>query len=323
LRQGWIGVDLFFVLSGYLITTILLRNRAQPDGEQPRFWRRFYLRRALRILPPLLVLLAASRLAIGAAPWAILFPYVVLFAANLGSLRYERAMMNAGLVMLWSLAVEEHFYLVWPLPVRWLNRRVLTGILLAVIVAEPLARYAVLVFGFNWKMAYYLTPFRLDGLALGCLLALALSSRANDATLRRLSPYALLVSAAATAACFPLLVFFAHTAFCCLAGDSLVAFTSAAALTYVLTHPQSLLARALAAEPLPFLGRISYGLYLYHLSIRNMLVGVANRHGYFRNERVAIVSAVVSLLAAWLSWRFYETPIMAWGRRRLGDRSPA
>lgn len=163
-QAGVFGVNLFFVLSGFLITGILLDSRDRPD-----YYRRFYTRRALRILPAyysLLILLALLHQA-SAAFLGLSFIYLAnvtnLFAV---SMDYHP---------LWSLAVEEHYYIVWPSVVRRLQPRRLALFSLAICIVVPLARAVSSHYGYFEGREWY-TWFEADGLALGSLIAIALRS---------------------------------------------------------------------------------------------------------------------------------------------------
>ncbi len=122
LNSGWLGVDLFFALSGYLITTIL--RSARHDEE---YWKPFWIKRATRILPPFLLVLVLT-------PLLGFIVTIRQFAGYLFSLGDVMAYVHSQfepLRPLWSLAVEEHFYLAWPFAVRYLRRRNLVIILTA------------------------------------------------------------------------------------------------------------------------------------------------------------------------------------------------
>jgi peptidoglycan/LPS O-acetylase OafA/YrhL len=166
-ESGWIGVDIFFVLSGYLITGILRRDRNNERG----FWAGFYIKRATRILPPLALCFAGTAL-LFTIDWHRLWYYYVFFAANIGETLYRGQSETLG--VLWSLAVEEHFYLLWPLAVRFLTRKHLIWVLTAIVTGEPIFRAASTPWMTSFWPIYFLTPFRLDGLAAGSLLAIML-----------------------------------------------------------------------------------------------------------------------------------------------------
>ncbi|HXP84767.1 MAG TPA: acyltransferase [Bryobacteraceae bacterium] len=131
LGHGWLGVDLFFVLSGFLITGILLDSR-----NRPKYFQRFYGRRALRILPVYFV--SVGVMALFYANSGRYFLLSSLFMANLASLLSVSFPHGPG--VLWSLAVEEHFYLLWPGLVRLMSRRTLAIVAAAIVLGTPVLR---------------------------------------------------------------------------------------------------------------------------------------------------------------------------------------
>ena len=161
-HYGWVGLNLFFVLSGFLITGILIDSRSRPD-----YFRRFYIRRALRILPALystLILLLVS----GWISWRFL-TVSVLFLANTAPLLGVPLQYGP----LWSLAVEEHFYMLWPAIVRRFSPVGLMLFLTAIVGITPLLRSIdFLLTGSPPDFVALYTWFNLDGLALGALLAI-------------------------------------------------------------------------------------------------------------------------------------------------------
>ncbi len=185
-RHGGVGVNLFFVLSGFLITGILLDARNNSD-----YFRRFYIRRALRILPAfyatLLVLLVG-----GWISWRFV-TLSLLFLANSTSLFGVPLQYGP----LWSLAVEEHFYLLWPSAVRGLSGRGLALVAAFVVAVSPVLRGAAFMTGHFADPAPLYTWFNLDGLALGALLAIWV--RQSSFQRRQLSRIALPLLAAGVA----------------------------------------------------------------------------------------------------------------------------
>ena len=174
----WVGVDLFFLLSGFLITGILLDAKGSA-----LFFRNFYVRRALRIFPLFYGFLLASQaiprimgvlrfLKVGRADGAALALYYYNVKAGLFGHTTEYFQH------FWSLCVEEHFYLFWPLIVNALNLKRLQVVCVVAIICEPVVRLVAIVSGAPLQAAYLLTPFRLDGLLCGALIAIL--SRADD-----------------------------------------------------------------------------------------------------------------------------------------------
>lgn len=137
-QPGWIGVNLFFVLSGFLITGILLDSKSRPD-----FYRRFYVRRALRILPAYYALLLLLLLLRSSSPAFVGLSFIYL--ANLTTLFG----VACGYGPLWSLAVEEHFYIFWPAVVRNFTAKHLAWVSAAVVVLSPAMR--AISFSLGWK----------------------------------------------------------------------------------------------------------------------------------------------------------------------------
>ncbi|WP_420239064.1 acyltransferase family protein [Telmatobacter bradus] len=175
-RLGWLGVDLFFVLSGFLITSILLELRNEPG-----YFRTFYLRRALRIFPPYFLVLfffIAASIAVHhpgtVAEWSqYIFYYSSLLPRSLASQIFVDAHLvepiSIGICVLWSLSVEEVYYTLWAPLIRFTNRRVFLLILGGMIVGAAGARWVLCPPNILWNFSFYT---RMDGLALGSLLAI-------------------------------------------------------------------------------------------------------------------------------------------------------
>ncbi len=311
LNAGWLGVDLFFVLSGYLITSILRSTRTDKF-----FWSNFWIKRFARILPPLVVLLLATRLLRFSLSWPQTLAYFLSFGDVLAYLRPTFEPLRP----LWSLAIEEHFYIFWPFAVRLLRRRQLVLILLLLIISQPIIRSIATVFDHDWQFIYFLTPFRLDGLALGSLLSLALESPTDTELLRKWSGVATALFIAVWISLrisvgvgftrdHPTVIYNGA----CYSLVSLVAFSF---IAYLLLHPKSVAARTLTWKPLVFTGTVSYGLYLYQVLIREMVT----RTWHISNRKALWIDTPIIFLAAWLSYQFYERPIMHLGKGVLQTR---
>jgi peptidoglycan/LPS O-acetylase OafA/YrhL len=309
-RGGWIGVDIFFVLSGFLITSILRRDRLDP-----RYWSRFYIRRATRILPPVLLFTALA-----SVYYHLPRHSVFLYSLFLGNFTNSTSRSVVQLQMLWSLAVEEHFYLLFPLAVYRLNRSQLLKVLAAVVVLVPILR-CLATPHLAWDSIYYWTFFRIDGLAMGAALAVLTEDPRQVARLTRwAAPIAV-----GFASVFGLLSLsmpaqferMADTRLFNTLGYSLVAASSVFLIAYLLVLPNSLFARVAAWKPLVFIGAISYGLYLYHLSVMSFLIHLTK----LDEKRVFPISASAAILISWLSFRFFEKPIIAFGHRISGKPS--
>ncbi len=271
-NYGSYGVDLFFVLSGFLITGILYDTR-----NEPRHFGNFYMRRLLRIFPlyygvlvlvffvaPLIPLLRGPTLdyLVDRQAWAWLYA-VNIYIAKQGdwSLSY--------LEHFWSLAIEEQFYLFWPMVVFVLARRprALIGVSLATALCAMLARLTGSLMGLSWWTTYTLTPFRLDGLALGAFLAVTVRQPGG---LERLARALSLVVAVVGGL---LAVTFVWTRLVSREGlelilpvrAALILMLLACLLVWALIAPeQSATSRFFRGRPMVFLGTYSYGLYVYH-----------------------------------------------------------
>ena len=270
--MGRLGVNLFFVLSGFLITGILVESRG---GDS--YYKRFYIRRALRILPIYLVVLGVLT-ALRLVPVA----FTVLSLFYLSNLTPLFGVLLAYPV-LWSLAVEEHFYFLFPAAVRNLKDKSLMVLCGLVIAASPVSRLISFLwiehrYGFvSYKCSDY-TWNSLDGLACGALLALLL--RAYTLSRRKLWIYAsagFAIAVLGLLAGIPFGLLDRHTAF----GVSLqvvpfhLAFTALLVIFLLIgTGPW----RAAVRNPfLVYLGYISYGLYLIHLLAFDLVDWIAGR----------------------------------------------
>ena len=206
-KYGAFGVELFFVLSGFLITGILYDTH-----NGPYYFRNFYMRRFLRIFPlyygvlalvffvaPLIPLLRGPTLdyLLDRQAWAWLYAVNIYIA---GHGEWSFSYLNH----FWSLAIEEHFYFFWPLVVFALARRprALIAVSLAIALGAMLARLTGSLMGLSWWTTYTLTPFRLDGLALGAFLAVAVRQPEGLERLARALPLAVAVAGGLAAATY-------------------------------------------------------------------------------------------------------------------------
>ncbi len=312
-RTGWVGVDIFFVLSGFLITGILLRS-----GDH-NYWSSFYLKRATRILPPLAALFVMALLFSHHLSWVGLFGYS-LFLGNLVNVTHYAL---APFIVLWSLAIEEHFYLIWPILTRYIEVRGLIKISLLLIIIEPLARIGATLLGSPPMWTYYLTPFRLDGLACGALLALMEATGNGTSLLRR---YGGSISATAWALlilltlCVPSFTRDSGSLLFNGVGYSLAALASFAGIGYIAWSAECAAARLLSLPFMAWIGRISYGMYLYHTFVlattRHLFHIPAGTPGIEGTKLLLIVDLPLTVLISWISFQFLESPILGWAQRQ-------
>jgi peptidoglycan/LPS O-acetylase OafA/YrhL len=257
----WMGVDLFFVLSGFLITGILLDRKARGQS----YFGYFYARRARRILPPYLLLMVVSSLLFGFG-WAKHWEWYAFFATNIGDALGQSG--HDSLNVLWSLAVEEQFYIVWPFVILLLPERALAWVAAALIVAVPVLRAVATPWFDSFWPIYYLTPFRMDLLAAGALLAVAV--RRNPNALQPFRPLAMLGFFAALAVLAWLHIHYPRfraentpLSNAALYSVSLVLCTS---VVVIALQSQGIVKRLLCNPVLVYIGTISYTIYLTHFA---------------------------------------------------------
>jgi peptidoglycan/LPS O-acetylase OafA/YrhL len=259
---GYLGVDVFFVLSGFLITTLLLMDR-----RERHYYRNFYVKRAFRILPAflaVLIIIWIARLCSTA--------YALLSLVFLVNFAYLFHVMSDG--PFWSLAVEEQFYLIWPQVIRRLTARTIGKILWIIILAEPIIR--LLMTAGHHAIAYY-TFTRCDGLAWGALLAT--ESRLHQLLLggpgarrwwrnRGLPVFA--VGSVFTAASVALTFSRYGDRWSATALLSACPLFFVGSMAFILTHRASFAAAILSSPILRFFGDISYSSYLTHIYILDL-----------------------------------------------------
>ncbi|WP_446742685.1 acyltransferase family protein [Silvibacterium acidisoli] len=307
-RFGWVGVPMFFALSGYLITGILRRAR-----EDRSFWAPFYIKRATRILPPLLILFLIAALFCDVA-WRQVGLYLAFFAANIAETIHRGK--TGPLSVLWSLAVEEQFYLLWPFAIRYLSRRALMIFLTAALLLEPCLRGFFTPYFSTMFPIFYLTPFQLDGLAAGSLLALLLENSATKVALKYWSGRSLAISLLALVmlSFYPAFDRDQNSVIFNSFGYTIVYLASASLVGFVLLNPESRLSSVFGSRPAVFLGAISYGFYLFHLAGITFTDQIAHAIQYRHLRTLSPLTFAAVTIFSWLSFRFYEQPIIAWGK---------
>jgi peptidoglycan/LPS O-acetylase OafA/YrhL len=341
LPWGWAGVDIFFVLSGFLITGILWDTRNDPHRAGT-----FYIRRTLRIFPLYYGVMLAILLLQPIVHWRWSWYWLVwpLYMGNLVPYLMPHFVPGAPFEVVrqffvnarrpngfsplilghfWTLCVEEQFYLVWPWMVFSLrDRRKLAWICAA---SLPFCMFLRML-GIHHlstglqsaDIIFHATPFRVDDLLLGALVALLLRGPNTAALLRwsRFAAPAAFLVVALWSLRYPYHRFwtrpyiypsFDHTM---IWGLTIVAVL-AALLILVVIQPCSLPARLLSWTPLRRLGRISYGAYVFHMILVNGYPTIGTRLFPHHIELgTSIVGLTLTILLAWLSFRFYETPFL-------------
>jgi peptidoglycan/LPS O-acetylase OafA/YrhL len=337
-NTGGMGVRLFFVLSGFLITGILLAARTPVDSGERTIGdqlRRFYLRRFLRLFPALALVIACAWIAgvpeMRRSVWWHLSYLSNVYFARIGH-------FDGAVSQLWSLAVEEQFYLFWPLLLFLIPRRHLAATVIAMTAVGPSYRLLATVMGAN-PIAVSVLPFAcFDTLGFGAMLAISgrteLGAWWTRAQLER----------AGTVIGLPLLVLLALLRLTqrangvqMVVGDLVMALAFVAIISKAAAGYGGRAGALLQSRALVYVGRISYGVYLYHDFAPRMLAAALRTAGLDPARAFWPVSAewtqrlhaneittfmllcAITLAVASLSWRFFEHPINLY-RDRFEDR---
>jgi peptidoglycan/LPS O-acetylase OafA/YrhL len=331
LAGGYLGVDMFFVLSGFLITFLLI---SEWDKRGSVSFRNFYIRRVLRLFPALACVLITSVLlawlldaaggAIGrelAAQTFSLIPWAVAFVANWARALGPPALLNP-LGPIWSLSIEEQFYLLWPLLLATLLRRRLSrarlALLLAVLAVAEMAYRVALARAGNDRI-YYGTDTHSDGLLIGCALALWLASGQPS----RLPGWLVRATAWLAAATLTVLLVLGNVELFQYQVPAAVIATGVIVAAVTLQAAPAAMERLLCSRWAVFFGRRSYGLYIWQAVIFVPAYTLYVRWSTVlpRGERLAGwtvlpgVAAVACLLVVELSYRFVELPALRLKRR--------
>jgi peptidoglycan/LPS O-acetylase OafA/YrhL len=342
---GWAGVQAFFVLSGYLITGVLLDAKQRGAGAGT-FFRNFYARRSLRIFPVYFAFIGAialvPMLGLGGpdvanairAHVAEHVPYLLTYTYNF--FRIPNGLGSPFFGHLWSLSIEEQFYLLWPPCIYLLSRERLVGLCKALVVAGPIVRLAEQAWiwhfhpesaGDSGRIVYFLTMSHFDAFALGALI----NFRTEDALVGRIADWParrLLLPAGLASAVVVLLAAWSHIPL----GASSLGWTiylpnfgmqvwgySLLNLVFfmaiVKSRPDGILTGNRAVRRL---GKVSYGFYIFHLPVLWIAYGVsgAARGTYSGLNLFASLAAfALTWLLAETSFRLLESPML-----RMKDR---
>jgi peptidoglycan/LPS O-acetylase OafA/YrhL len=331
---GFLGVDVFLVISGYLITSLLLAEMAAAGRiNLARFW----IARARRLLPAVVlmvvVVLAAMTLLhpgeVGNLRGAVIASafYVTNWYQIFAHQSYFAQFARPSVFQhLWSLAVEEQFYLFWP-PVMALGlnmfgkRRLVSGVIAGV---AGSALLAAILFrpGTDPSRIYYGTDTRAAGLLVGVLLAFAWPA-ANLAPVRRRQAAVMLdvAGVAALVALMALMMSFGELSPGLYRGGFLLVALVTAVLLATVAHPSSQIGRVFAISPLVWIGKRSYGIYLWHWPI--MMLSRPNADVPFGGPALTAMQIGLTVGIAELSYRYVEVPIRTHGLRGLKDEFSA
>ena len=314
---GWVGVQLFFVLSGFLITGILLRNRGKA-----RALRSFYARRALRIFPLYYLFLIGRFLVIplfvasAAVPFGEELPFW-LYLSNWGDLLAKTPLAAMG--HFWSLAVEEQFYLVWPALAMVLRVRTFAWVCVGIAIVALASRIGMRVTGVPDKWMYSATFARADALALGALVAIGFCNEQARELYRRLRRPGAIVAGVGLAA----VMAYAHglSRFAWLVqtiGYSLLAVLFAVLVAEAATETPRGWRAWLAHPALRLIGRYSYAIYIIHVLVKYVLLhqvfahppGLDSAHPILVDMAFISVVGAISFTLAALSFVAIERPML-------------
>lgn len=320
---GWIWLESFFVLSGFLIAGILLDAR-----HEPRYFRNFFVRRSLRVFPLYYALLLTGTAALllrhdGAGYRALVDGWgspgwFFLYLGNVRTAMLGEWPAAHFLVPLWSLQIEEQFYLLLPFAVWRLAPRTLFRALLAAAIASPCIRLAFFLLDReNAHLQYVLLPSRFEGLAFGAMIAIRYRTGAWRPPRARL----LAVTAASLLAMYACLAwgyFKVSNYRLLLVGFTVVAAAFACVIVCLIEYRESRWTAWLRLPPLLYLGRVSYGVYLLQVPTHLLLVGVTTHFGWpyptdgwwARAWWVFGVQVAATVALASVSWYAFERPIL-------------
>lgn len=322
LSLSWILMDSFFVMSGFLIAGILLDSRSRPD-----YYRRFYTRRALRILPVYYLLITVLTCAILVQGTGYLYSGIPAlykwgsswwFFVYLGNI--PMAFTGRGptaarycFTPLWSLQIEEQFYLLFPLLVHRLKLKHLAFVLLGLICVSPIVRIVLYwLYPSNTGIQYVFLPCRMEGLSLGALIAVRYRMGPWDLSKAKLTVMAI-ASVALTCFCAAWSGYDYTSPFNRTIGFLISPISCGFVVLWLIRFRGSRLTTCLTVSPVRYLAKISYSAYLFHMPVAAFLIPVcaafglrALTQGHLKVLAVFIVTVTLSSL----SWRLLESPLL-------------
>jgi peptidoglycan/LPS O-acetylase OafA/YrhL len=314
---GWVGVDLFFVLSGFLIGNIVLRHAGSKG-----FFKSFYIRRLLRIVPNyyLLLVVYAALISIpffkgssfitgdNVIPlWSYFAMIHNFFMANLNSLG------NSSISITWSIGIEEQFYLTFPFLLSIVNRKYINHVLIALIIISLAAKAQFS----DWIPPYVLPYCRMDALCFGVLVANLFQRHDFEGIVNR--NYKILLVVLSVVVVFCGLLYYKL-------GDlgifkqTLFSIVFCILLLIALVRKSTWFASVLRIPVLRWIGMISYSLYLFHYLILGMFHLIFSEKGDLgifdlRDVIVTLGAFFTSVLISWLIYRLLELPLVTYGKR--------
>jgi peptidoglycan/LPS O-acetylase OafA/YrhL len=318
---GFLGVDIFFVLSGFLITSLLVEEWNRKGSISLKD---FYIRRALRLMPAVFLLIlitgALALVVLDKSTASETYQGIWLTLSYVSNWLYAFGYFSVEnpLGITWSLAIEEQFYITWPLllslTLRFkLRRRWILCILALIIAIIPLHRKMLLEQGANILRLYYASDTHADGLLIGCLVGLLVSWDLLPHN-KRCGIWMKFLAALG-------IIFFGYSVslpswmnsllYVCV-GFTLVSLSVALSLIVMILSPPKFALLVLKFTPLVWIGRISYGLYLWHWPVRWFIY---QRKALPASTEQLVTAVVLSLLLPTLSYHFVEKPFLRWKKR--------
>ncbi|MFT4153049.1 acyltransferase family protein [Parafilimonas sp.] len=312
---AWFSMESFFVLSGFLITGILLDIR-----ERKNFFKNYLARRMLRILPLYYGLLIIAFFIVplfvskeSLAPFSLYYhhqEYFWIYLQNWLLLYNEAGLKGVSRIMLhlWSLAIEEQFYIVWPLLVLIFNRKVFTKIIAGIILFSITLKCYFHFSGYPWQENYFNTFCRLDSLSMGGLIAVCVRDKSFIPFLNKTAPYIFkLLGAVLLIAILIYRPRMPGERFLEPLGTTLFAILFAGMLLYCLSdHKRNYVKRFLELRLFTFLGKYSYSLYIFHVPIlvliRHRLTALLQEH--IKGGAAFLLSSIICLTFTFLFSRF-------------------
>jgi peptidoglycan/LPS O-acetylase OafA/YrhL len=322
---GWLGVDLFFVLSGFLITDILLKTRNSPD-----YLKNFYTRRVLRIFPLYYLALVLFLILIpNLGPDILSLDYYVRnqiwfwsYLQNWLFIFYPPPNNIAALNHFWSLAVEEQFYLIWPFIILLFQRtKHLIYLLIFLLIGVMTLRFFLWTFQIEHLAYFNLYTFsRIDGICIGSLLAVF-----RTVNYKAINRYFTLIILGLAALNFVFYFFNKQNQFSypylAIAGYTTFAVIFGLLVNEGVERQDTIISKVLSLPLFQFFGLISYSLYVFHwplyLMTSSSLKGWAGENIKFINSSIvaSVIATALSVLVAWISFHFFEKKFLTLKKR--------
>jgi peptidoglycan/LPS O-acetylase OafA/YrhL len=319
-RGGFLGVDIFFVLSGFLITALLMEEWAKTGSIS---FKNFYMRRALRLLPPLLLLIVLCLLFVtffppeqGTLPAAKSILVALFYLSN-----WMPSGVYSPLFHTWSLGIEEQFYIIWPLLLfvfLWLKADARTILLLLTVAILAVAFNRAMLWhslsGSEQNMIYTRLDARADALLVGCIIGILVSRDLIPNQTWALAAIKGLAVLSAAGMGFLLFTIPSTSAFLYFGGFTGVALMVAIIIVHLFTAPWRTTLLILEFPLLRWFGRLSYGLYLWHLPVYSLYDSLFPpfplRSYTLRIVLPFIIKFVLSVAVSTLSFYFVEQPVL-------------